>query len=260
MNRLDGAGAKRLATARTDSGRTKVDGHERIANDSLRVALSTHLPNTDRTTCTACGFVYTIKTPLCPVAADALRELSTGKARPQSRSPLNCYPTGRLRAMACEHGGEGRCRRCGFVYTAEVRICPTARRIDSELEVRGKSPVTQPRTGQGLCAGKGHGWTVSGKEPTPWKRALSACKACPLLAQCESLLNSRLAAGDKIVEQVMAGRLFSVTGREIASDKIDAFAIARGRPKKRPVSRKPKRSRGALPGTRPVPASEEAAA
>ena len=108
-------------------------------------------------------------------------------------------------AMAREHVGEGRCRRCGFVYSGQVRLCPTARRIAAELESRSKAPVTQPRAGQGLCAGKGSAWNVTGREAAPWKRAIAACSICPLLAQCEAELESRLAAGAKISEQIIAG-------------------------------------------------------
>lgn len=234
MNTLDGAGAVRLATTRSDAGRTKVDGLDRIANEALRVVLSTHRPSPDGASCTACGFGYTSTLPLCPAVAGALRELSAGDARAgTARSPLGRYTTNHLRAMALEHTGRGRCPRCGFVYSGQVLTCPAARRIAAELESRGKAPVTQPRAGQGLCAGKGVGWTVRGKEAAPWKRAMSACSMCPLLAQCEARLASRLAAGEKVREQVMAGRLFTVTGREITAGEVDAYAVARGRRKPR---------------------------
>ncbi|MGO4205261.1 hypothetical protein AB4Z09_26695 [Rhodococcus sp. TAF43] len=62
---------------------------------------------------------------------------------------------------------------------------------------------------------------------------MSACSVCPLLAQCEARLAGRLAAGEKVREQVMAGRLFTVTGREITADEVDAYAVARGRRKPR---------------------------
>ena len=230
MNTLDGAGAVRLATDRPDAFAIKVDGHDRIGDKALREVLASHLPNTSGTACTACEFVYTPDLPLCPTVARTLRELSSGYARPQTAtSPLARFSTERLRAMAREHCGEGRCRRCGFVYSGEVRTCPTYRRISAQLEARAKAPVTQTVAGQGLCAGKGAGWTVAGHDPRPWKRAIAACSLCPLLAQCEA----QLAAGGKVSEQIMAGRLFSTSGDEIVAEKVDDYALARGRRKKK---------------------------
>ncbi len=251
MNTLDGAGALRLATASSHAGREKVDGHDRVTNGPLREILAKHRPNHDHTSCTACGFVYTPARPLCPPVAGALRELSTGALRSQDR-PLGHCTTGRLRAMAREHTGEGRCRRCGFVYASQVRLCPTSRRIAAELETRGKAPVTQPHTGQGLCTGKGSGWTVTGTTAAAWKRAMAACSVCPLLAQCETQLEDRLATGVKVREQIMAGRLFTVTGREIEAAGVDAFAVARGRTKKKQKPPAP------IPAPTPAPARQPA--
>nr|WP_271209428.1 hypothetical protein [Rhodococcus wratislaviensis] len=222
-----------------------------MTNGPLREILAKHRPNHDHTSCTACGFVYTPARPLCPPVAGALRELSTGALRSQDRS-LGHYTTGRLRAMAREHTGEGRCRRCGFVYASQVRLCPTSRRIAAELETRGKAPVTQPHIGQGLCAGKGSGWTVTGTTAAAWKRAMAACSVCPLLAQCETQLEDRLATGVKVREQIMAGRLFTVTGREIEPAGVDAFAVARGRTKKKQKPPAP------IPAPTPAPARQPA--
>ena len=232
MNTLDGAGALRLATASSHAGREKIDGHDRVTNGHLREILAKHRPIHDHTSCTACGFVYPPDLPLCPPVAGALRELSAGASRPQDRA-LGHYTNGRLRAMAREHTGEARCRRCGFVYAGQVRLCPTLRRIAAELETRGQAPVTQPQAGQGLCAGKGSGWSVTGTKAAAWKRAMAACSVCPLLAQCETQLEDRLATGVKVREQIMAGRLFTVTGREVEAAGVDAFAVARGRTKKK---------------------------
>ncbi|MFC9838888.1 hypothetical protein ACFVKB_34530 [Rhodococcus sp. NPDC127530] len=217
-----------------------------------RETLAKHRPNHDHTACTACGFVYTPARPLCRSVAGALRELSTGALRPQDLS-LGHYTTGRLRAMMREHTGEGRCRRCGFVYAGQVRLCPTSRRITAELETRGKAPVTQPHTGQGLCAGKGSGWTVTSTKAAVWKRAMAACSVCPLLAQCETQLEDRLASGVKVREQIMAGRLFTVTGREVEAAGVDAFAVARGRTKKK--QQKP-RAPIPAPAATPAPARQ----
>lgn len=242
MNTLVGASASRLADTLPDAGRDSIDNTDRIADKHLGTVLATHRPTPDATSCRTCGFVYSEKYPLCPDVADTLRTLAANDARRATHTAgLGSFTTKQLRAMAREHYGEGRCRRCGFTYAGKLRSCPAARRIAHELESRGKAPVTQPSPSQGLCAGKARGWTVNGNASAPWKRAMAACKICPLLAQCEAALNTRLAAGDKISEQVMAGRLFTVTGREIPVGEIEAFAVARGQSKKRPqASRTPK--------------------
>ncbi|MDV7246348.1 MULTISPECIES: hypothetical protein [Rhodococcus] len=228
-----------------------------MTNGPLREILAKHRPSYDHASCTACGFVYTPDLPLCPPVADALRELSTGAVRPQDLS-LGRYTSGRLRAMAREHTGEGRCRRCGFVYAGQVRLCPTSRRIAAELETRGQAPATQPHTGQGLCVGKGSGWTVTSTKAAAWKRAMAACSVCPLLAQCERQLEDRLASGVKVREQIMAGRLFTVTGREVEAAGVDAFAVSRGRTKKKQQQQKPQAPKG-IP-SRPATRTREVAA
>lgn len=234
MNTLVGAGAVRLATARSCVARGKVAGNDRVADGPPHEVLAEHRPNEDRTSCTACGFALTQKNPLCPPAVDALRELATGGARTRKLSPLGRYSTGRLREMAREHTGEGRCQRCGFVYSGKMRLCPTARRIAAEFEARGKAPVTLAPAGQGLCAGKGSGWTVQGKAPGPWKRAMAACSMCPLLEQCDALLEARIAAKEVLSEQIQAGRLFGADGREITPREIEQYAVNRGWTKPKP--------------------------
>lgn len=224
MHTLDGAGALRLATERSDAGRGSLDARDRIADKALRAVLTSHNPDRSGTSCTECEFVYTRTSPLCPSVAAALRELSAGDARVQNPLSLANCSTPRLRAMAREHSGEGRCRRCGFVYAGAVRSCPTGRRISAELEARAKAPITQTAD-QGLCVGKGAGWDVSGHDPKPWTRAMATCSMCPLLAQCEA----RIAAGEQFREQIIAGRLFTASGAEVKAEAIEDFAAARGR-------------------------------
>lgn len=236
MNTLDGRPVRRLTSAHSAAPHT-------IPSATARGVLAAHGKANDGLSCRACAFTYTADMPLCPAVADALRQMSSGTASTPRRPLLSDCTTARLRAMAREHSGDLRCRRCGFGYSATVRSCPTARRVAAELESRGKAPVTQIHPDKGLCAGKGAGWTVAGYMPAPWKRAMSACGLCPLLAACEADLDSRLRAGEKVREQVMAGRLFSVTGTEIAADRIDAFALARGRRKRQ------------APAPTPVPAT-----
>ncbi|WP_330136741.1 hypothetical protein [Rhodococcus artemisiae] len=143
--------------------------------------------------------------------------------RTQTRS-FSSYSTDQLRAMEREHCGTGRCRRCGFTYTPSARLCPTSRRIALELESRFKAPMSEPRVGQGMCAGKGLAWTVTGNESSAWRQAAAACTQCPLLAQCTADLERRLAGGEKITNQILAGRLFSTQGVEVKVEKIEQYA------------------------------------
>lgn len=243
MNTLVG-----VATTRLPSGDVRVqtvagcDG--RVVDGPHRQVLAEHRPDVTRTSCASCGFGYSEAQPLCPTLAKTLRELASGTHRPRS-SPLNQYSTAKLRSLIAEHRGEGRCRRCGFVYSPDrEQMCPARRRIADVLACRNEdAAVSAPHQGQGLCAGKGTAWSVSGNDPAPWQRAMKVCSACPLLAQCDAGVRDRLADGQKIREQVVAGRLFTVEGREIKADEIDKFAIARGR----------KKSSSRLPATPSVP-------
>ncbi|HIE93257.1 MAG TPA: hypothetical protein EYQ83_10480 [Acidobacteria bacterium] len=218
-----------------DMGRTKVDGHVRVANGPHREVLATHLPNHDGTSCATCAFVYTKKQPLCPSVADALRELSSSNSRSRAQNPhLASYTTSDLRALARQHAGEGRCQRCGFVYSGRVQSCPTSRRVMAELEVRGRAHVTQPRAGQGEARGR------DADAEQHWPRVdVAACSLCPLLAQCSADLDARLVAGEKISAQIQAGRLFTTEGEEIAHKNIDAFANYRGKAKKKQQRQRP---------------------
>ncbi|MDV6297072.1 hypothetical protein OCS65_29640 (plasmid) [Rhodococcus aetherivorans] len=165
--------------------------------------------------------------------------MRTLTARAHTRS-FSDYSTNQLRALEREHCGTGRCRRCGFVYTPTVRVCPTSRRIAIELESRFKAPMSEVRAGQGLCSGKGQVWTVSGNKSAPWRQAVAACAQCPLLTSCTAELDRRLASGEKIRDQILAGRLFSGKGDEIAPEMFDAYADRCGTKTKR---RKPKSKR-----------------
>ncbi len=227
MNTLVGTGPLRLVTEIPTP-------HEEARNtasaraDPHRV-LAQHLPNPDGTACTMCHFGYSKDRPLCPPAAQALRTLTS---RAHTRS-FGDYSVDQLRAMEREHCGTGRCRRCGFVYTPSVRLCPAARRIAVELESRFKAPMSEVRAGQGLCSGKGQVWTVSGNKSAPWRQAVAACAQCPLLAPCAEELERRLAGGEKIRDQILAGRLFSGKGDEVALEKFDAYADRCGAKTKR---------------------------
>ncbi len=190
MNTLVGAGPLRLVADRPappvrethDTASAREDPHHILAE---------HLPNLDGTVCSACDFIYSKDRPLCPPVVQALRTI-TARAHTLSFSD---YSVDQLRAMEREHCGVGRCRRCGFVYTAGVRLCPTSRRIAIELESRFKAPMSEDRAGQGLCSGKGQAWTVSGNRSAPWRQAVAACAQCPLLTQCNTELERRLASG-----------------------------------------------------------------
>lgn len=238
MNTLVGTGRTRLVA---DSPAPPLRGIHDTSSAGIdpRHTLAEHLPNPAGTACSTCGFAYSKARPLCPSVARALRTMAT---RTDARS-LSAYSTGQLRAMERNHCGTGRCRRCGFTYTPSARLCPTSRRIAIELESRFKAPMRETRAGQGMCSGKGVAWTVTGSESGPWRQAVAACAQCPLLAQCTADLERRLASGERVQDQILAGRLFSGKGVEIEPSGFDAYADRFGaktkdrnyRPRRRPT-------------------------
>lgn len=219
MNRLVGVGRIRLAADGPIHPREKTADRSSVRTEP-HCTTREHLPNDDETACSTCGYTYTKDRPLCPPVVQALRTLT---ARAHTRA-LGTYTTDQLRTIEREHCGTGRCRRCGFVYTPTVRACPTSRRIAVELQARLKAPMSEVRAGQGLCAGKGQVWTVSGNKSAPWRRAVATCHQCPLLASCTTELDRRLASGEKIRDQILAGRLFSGKGDEITPEMFDTYA------------------------------------
>ncbi|MCD2114605.1 hypothetical protein LQ384_26230 [Rhodococcus rhodochrous] len=105
---------------------------------------------------------------------------------------------------------------------------------------------------------------MSGNKSAPWRQAVAACAQCPLLTSCTTELDRRLASGEKIRDQILAGRLFSGKGDEIAPEMFDAYADRCGAktkrrkptPKRRPT-RRAATNRTASPSTpaQEVPAS-----
>jgi len=251
MNTLVGTGPLRLVTGRPTP---PPQGARRAPSSSKdpRHILARHLPNMTETACSTCHFVYSKEQPLCPPVAEALRKMATSAPT----KSLSNYSTTRLRAMQREHCGTGRCRRCGFVYTPSVRLCPTSRRITLELETRFKAPISEIKAGKGLCSGKGTAWTVTGNESAPWRQAVAACAQCPLLAQCATELERRLSSGEKISDQILAGRLFSTQGAEIDIEGFDKYADRRGVKTKGRSSRARRRAAGCT-ATAPMPAASD---
>jgi|GEM_PF-1416980 len=251
MNTLVGTGPLRLVTGRPTP---PPQGARRAPSSSKdpRHILARHLPNMTETACSTCHFVYSKEQPLCPPVAEALRQVATSAPT----KSLSNYSTTRLRAMQREHCGTGRCRRCGFVYTPSVRLCPTSRRIGLELETRFKAPISEIKAGQGLCSGKGAAWTVTGNESAPLRQAVAACAQCPLLSQCNAELERKLSSGEKISDQILAGRLFSTQGVEIAVEKFDEYADRRGMKTKGRSSRSRRRAAGCSTPT-PMPAASD---
>ncbi|MGV9869474.1 hypothetical protein [Rhodococcus koreensis] len=131
--------------------------------------------------------------------------------------------------MADEHTGDHRCRRCGFMYSATVRFCPTYRRIRDVLESRRLVHITpSPSPDHGLCADKGSGWTVRGIDLSSWRKTIDICSACPLLTKCREELNTQLDLGQRPREQIVAALLFTTTGRAVTRAELDDYAIRRG--------------------------------
>ncbi|MET4614116.1 hypothetical protein ABIC28_005129 [Rhodococcus sp. PvR044] len=77
---------------------------------------------------------------------------------------------------------------------------------------------------------------------------MAACSVCPLLAQCNASLEERLSEGEIVREEVIAGRLFAASGREVAADKVDRYAVNR----KRTMGKEPELVPAPVPA--PVPA------
>ncbi|WP_370185176.1 hypothetical protein [Rhodococcus wratislaviensis] len=135
-----------------------------------------------------------------------------------------------LLRLADEHTGNHRCPRCGFVYSATVRFCPTYRRIRNVLESRLLMHVTPSSSPtRGLCAGKGSDWTVKDIDLPSWRKAMDICSECPLLTKCRKELNIQLDSGQRPLEQIIAGLLFTTTGRAVTRAELNEYAIRRGR-------------------------------
>ncbi|MGW5152693.1 hypothetical protein [Rhodococcus koreensis] len=131
--------------------------------------------------------------------------------------------------MADEHTGDHRCRRCGFLYSATVRFCPTYRRIRDALESRRLVHITPSSSpAHGLCAGKGSGWTVTGIDLSSWRKTMDICSACPLQMKCREELNTQLDLSQRPRQQIVAALLFTTTGRAVIRAELEDYAIRRG--------------------------------
>ena len=180
--------------------------------------------------CSGCGHIATKDQPLCSAATRALRIVADRGTRPTCVRALADHSDSELLSLADEHTGDHRCPRCGFVYSATVRFCPTYRRIRDVLESRRLVHVTPGSSPtRGLCAGKGAGWTVTGIDLASWRKAMDICSACPLLMKCREELNTQLDLGQLPREQILAAVLFSTTGRAVTRAELDDYAIRRGR-------------------------------
>lgn len=224
MNTLVGAARLCLAPARSRGDASRVELSDRVPPGPVRDILSAHIPADDTRACACCGFEYTLEKPLCPLVAATLRRLVVTTPT----NPLLTLTPGRLHRISREHTGTGRCRRCGFVYSSEVRTCPTARRITAELERRGLEPLSQPDRAVGLCAGRSNLWEATETDPAHWRRAMAACRACPLLAQCEKRVEQLVTQKTPPRMAVAAGMLFNVRGEVVPADKVMQYAISRG--------------------------------
>ncbi len=175
--------------------------------------------------CDACGFTVSERTPLCPDAAVALRELSRRDGGRAHRVQLFHYATIDLLRIAGVHHEDrvGRCARCGFVFTAECDVCPTLRAVRRELEVRGVVPVVGAEQGQGLCSGKARSWEMDGRSATEWRRAITTCEACPLLAQCRADTNSAIECGAGPRRMILAANAYDNHGKAVDRDRLELY-------------------------------------
>ncbi|MDI9915388.1 hypothetical protein [Rhodococcus sp. IEGM 1379] len=176
--------------------------------------------------CDACGFRVSERAPLCPDAAIALHELSRRDGKWARRVQLFDRDTIDLLRIAGAHHQDrvGRCARCGFVFTTDCELCPTLRAVRRELEVRGVVPIVGAERGKGLCAGKARSWEMDGRTAAQWRRAITSCEACPLLAQCRSDADSAIKHGDGPRRMVLAGNAYDNHGNVIDRDRLELYA------------------------------------
>ena len=214
MNTLVGASTARLAPPEIETDPRRVLAvHKRVDGK-----------------CSGCGYVGTQSQPLCAVATRALRVLADRGMRPPHVRALTNHSDEELLRLADQHGGDHRCRRCGFAYSKTVRSCPAYRRIRDVLEARGLMQLTPATSSdRGLCASKGTGWAVDGIDIDSWRMAVDTCAQCPLLARCQEQLNALLDRGERPREQIVAALLFTTTGQVIDRASLDRYAVNRGR-------------------------------
>lgn len=214
MNTLVGASNSRLAPPEIETDPRRVlAAHKRIDGK-----------------CSGCAYVGTQSQPLCPAATRALRLLADRGRRPAHIRALTDHSDEELLRLADQHGGDHRCRRCGFAYSNAVRSCPAYRRIRDVLEARGLMRLTPAGSpDRGLCTSKGTGWAVDGINIDSWRKAVDTCTRCPLLARCQKQLNALLDRGERPREQIVAALLFTATGQAIDRAGLDGYAVNRGR-------------------------------
>lgn len=188
--------------------------------------------------CEECGAIVTAAKPLCPRAAAALRELARRDGTADTTSKTIRFSVATLLRSASAHRPtpEGRCFRCGFVYTPECQDCPPLRRIRRELEARGIIPLTTPEPGVGTCAGKSASWELTGQNLTSWQRAIDSCHECPILTQCGTTLRDRIAGGEPPQDQIVAGAAFDYYGNHVPADRLRAYAVLRARTPRGPAT------------------------
>ena len=175
--------------------------------------------------CDGCGFSVSELVPLCPEAAAALRELTHREGRGSSAVVWPQFSTDDLLRVAASHHPDrvGRCARCGFVFSSECDVCPTVRAVRVELEVRGVVPVRGAEPGKGLCAGKSPSWEMDGRTVVEWRRAISSCEACPLLAQCRIDAAASAERGDGPQRMIMAGNAYDSHGNIVDGARLGLY-------------------------------------
>lgn len=181
--------------------------------------------------CEECGATVTAAKPLCPRAAAALRELARREGAADTSTRAAHLSVAALLRSAGAHRptSEGRCFRCGFVYTTECKDCPPLRRIRRELEARGMIPLTSSEPGVGTCAGKSASWELTGQNLASWQRAIDSCQKCPILSQCRATLRDRISDGEPPQDQIVAGAAFDYYGNHVPADRLRGYAILRAR-------------------------------
>ena len=89
--------------------------------------------------------------------------------------------------------------------------------------VGGGGPVGGAAQGQGLGAGTARSGERDGRSATEWRRAITTCEACPLLAQCRADTNSAIECGAGPRRMILAATADDNHGKAVDRDRLELY-------------------------------------